>query len=148
MGEEQMFLKLSKEIGECYRLAAEAREKASAHTDPVIRQAYLDMEQRWLTLAHRRAGACRALTDWTPRAGGGCPRSLAHLLSQGDGRAGPAFARGAVCGERNPVILDAGDVLDDACPVSGPGIDAEGAEGEVSSRCAHVRLFYPNPSRP
>jgi len=47
-----MLLKLSKEIGECYRLAAEAREKASAHTDPVIRQAYLDMEQRWLTLAH------------------------------------------------------------------------------------------------
>src|SRR5499433_1347862 len=29
---------LRKEIGEYYRLAAEAREKASAHTDPVIRQ--------------------------------------------------------------------------------------------------------------
>jgi len=51
MGEEQMPLKLSEKIGECYRLAAEARE--SAHADPVIRQAYLDMEQRWLLLAHR-----------------------------------------------------------------------------------------------
>ena len=68
-----------------------------------------------------------------------------RALPQCDGGARPSFARGAVCGERNLVILDAGDVLDDACPVSGPGIDAE---GEASSRCAHVRLFYPNPSRP
>ena len=60
-----MFLKLSKEIGECYRLAAEAREKASAHTDPVIRQAYLDMEQRWLLLAHREH--LTAFTAATPR---------------------------------------------------------------------------------
>jgi hypothetical protein len=48
-----MPLKLSEKIGECYRLAAEAREKSSAHADPVIRQAYLDMEQRLLLLAHR-----------------------------------------------------------------------------------------------
>ena len=38
---------LRKEIGEYYRLAAEARERASAHADPVIRQEFLDMEQRW-----------------------------------------------------------------------------------------------------
>ena len=32
-------------------------------------------------------------------------------------------------GERNPIVLDAGDVLNDAFAVRGPGIDAE---GEVS----------------
>jgi hypothetical protein len=44
---------LRKDIGEYYRLAAEAREKASASADPVIRHEFLDMEQRWLLLAHR-----------------------------------------------------------------------------------------------
>jgi hypothetical protein len=47
----QVLLKLSKEIGECYRLAAEARENASAATDAVIRQDFLEMERR-LLLAH------------------------------------------------------------------------------------------------
>src|SRR5262249_6148316 len=58
--------------------------------------------------------------------------SLDHsrALPQGDGGAGPAFAGGAVGGERNLVILDAGDVLHDAFAVRRPGIDAE---GEVSS---------------
>jgi hypothetical protein len=48
-----MPVKFSKEIGECYRLAAEARENASAAADPVIRQDFLDIERRWLLLAHR-----------------------------------------------------------------------------------------------
>jgi len=59
----------------------------------------------------------------------------ARALPQGDWCVGPAFARGAESGERNLVVLDTGDMLDDAFPVSGPGIDAE---GEVSSECAHV----------
>jgi hypothetical protein len=46
-----MPVKFSKEIGECYRLAAEARENASAAADPVIRQDFLDIERRWLLLA-------------------------------------------------------------------------------------------------
>jgi hypothetical protein len=43
---------LKKGIGESYRLATVAREKASATANPVIRQEFLDMEQRWLLLAH------------------------------------------------------------------------------------------------
>ncbi len=37
-------------------------------------------------------------------------------------------------GERNPIVLDAGDVLNDAFAVRGPGIDAE---GEVSPSRGH-----------
>jgi hypothetical protein len=48
-----MVPKLNKEIGEYYRLAAEAREKASAATDPVTRQRCLDRERRWLLFAYR-----------------------------------------------------------------------------------------------
>jgi len=64
------------------------------------------------------------------------PAVLDHsrALPQCDGSPRPAFAGGAEGGERDLVILDAGDVLDDAFPVSGPGIDAE---GEVGSRCGH-----------
>jgi hypothetical protein len=64
-----MLPKLSKKIGECYRLAAEAREKAAAHADPVIRQDFLDMEQRWLLLAHRYtiSKRLRAFTGAKPR---------------------------------------------------------------------------------
>jgi len=43
-----------------------------------------------------------------------------------------------VGGERNLVILDAGDVLDDAFPVSSPRIDAE---GEMRSRLHRHRSF-------
>ena len=62
---------LRKEIGEYYRLAAEAREKASAHADPVIRQEFLDMEQRCLLLAHRYAISkrLRAYTGAKPPGG-------------------------------------------------------------------------------
>src|SRR5262249_17387273 len=70
------------------------------------------------------------------------PAVLDHscALPQRDGGGGPAFARGAVRCECNLVVLDARDVFDDAFAVRGPGIDAE---GEVSSRCGHVRLFLP-----
>src|SRR5262249_24176989 len=71
------------------------------------------------------------------------PAVLDHsrALAQCDGGAGPAFAGGAVRCECNLVVLDAGDVLDDAFPVSGPGIDTE---GEMRSRCGHLRplLFH------
>ena len=61
-------------------------------------------------------------------------------MPQGDGSAGPAFTRRAEGGERNLIVLDACDVLDNAFAVRRPGIDAE---GEVISRRGHVRLFYP-----
>src|SRR5262245_54793048 len=73
------------------------------------------------------------------------PTVLDHsrALPQRDGGAGPAFAGSAVGGEGNLIVLDACDVLDDAFAVMGPGIDAE---GEVSSRRGHVRLFLPQSS--
>ena|SRR5215471_9001152 len=50
------------------------------------------------------------------------PAVLDHsrALPQGDGSAGPAFARGAVRCERNLIVLDASDVLHNAvaCVVS------------------------------
>ena len=60
------------------------------------------------------------------------PAVLDHsrTLPQGDGCAGPEFAGGAERGEGKLVIFDASNVLDDAFPVSGPRIDAE---GEMSS---------------
>jgi hypothetical protein len=42
------------------------------------------------------------------------------------GHAGPAFTRRAVGGEGSLIVLDAGDVLDNAFAVGCPGIDAEG----------------------
>jgi hypothetical protein len=47
------------------------------------------------------------------------PAVLDHsrTLPQGDGRAGPAFTRRAIGGERNLIVLDAGDVLHDASGV-------------------------------
>ena len=53
---------------------------------------------------------------------------------------GPALDRGSVGCQRDLIVLDASDVLDNAFAVRRPGIDAE---GEVISRRGHVRLFYP-----
>ena len=56
------------------------------------------------------------------------------------GGARPALAGGAVGGECNLIVLDPGDVLDDAFAVRGPSIDAE---GEVSSQSGHLRPPIP-----
>ena len=48
-----------------------------------------------------------------------------RALPQGDGRAGPALAGGAEGGERDLIVLDAGDVLDNALAVGCPRINAE-----------------------
>jgi hypothetical protein len=55
-------------------------------------------------------------------------------LPQGDRNARPTLARGEIGSERNLIVLDAGDVLNDGFAVRSPGINAE---GEVSSRCGH-----------
>src|SRR5262245_11002488 len=64
-------------------------------------------------------------------------------LPQGDRRARPALAGGAISGECNRIVLDAGDVFDDAFAVRCPSIDAE---GEVSSRRGHLRPLLPQSS--
>src|SRR5262245_64438472 len=46
-------------------------------------------------------------------------------LPQCDGCAGPAFAGGAERGDGKFVIFDAGNMLDGALAVGGPGIDAK-----------------------
>jgi hypothetical protein len=46
-----MLQHLSNEIRECYRYAEDCRRLAEAATDPVNKQDYLAMEQRWLGLA-------------------------------------------------------------------------------------------------
>jgi len=69
------------------------------------------------------------------------PAVLNHsrTVPQGDGRAGPALDRSPIGRECDLIILNAGDVLDDAFAVRGPGIDAE---GEVGSR-GHQTSFLP-----
>src|SRR5262249_60347045 len=64
-------------------------------------------------------------------------------LPQGDGRARPALARGKKRGERDLIVLDAGDVFRDAFAVRGPRIDAE---GKVRSQRAHLRPLLPHSS--
>ena len=89
------------------------------------------------------------------------PAVLDHsrTLPQGDGRTGPAFTRRALGCQRDLIVLDASDVLDNAFAVRRPGIDAE---GEVSSKrrghlsCSFAwptisrlrRVISPNPPRP
>jgi len=46
-----MLQRLSEQIQACHESAAEARLKADAAADPVLKIAFLDMEKRWLTLA-------------------------------------------------------------------------------------------------
>src|SRR5262249_62337791 len=73
------------------------------------------------------------------------PAVLDHscALPQGDGSTGLALAGGAEGGERDLIVLNAGDVLDDAFAIRCPGIYAE---GEVSSQRAHLRPLLPHPS--
>ena len=46
-----MLQRLSSEIRECYRHAAEARQKAEATTHLPTKAEYEDVERRWLSLA-------------------------------------------------------------------------------------------------
>jgi hypothetical protein len=58
-------------------------------------------------------------------------------LPQGDGNARPTLARGEIGGERNLIVLDAGDVLNDGFAVRSPGGGSSYPPSEVSSRCGH-----------
>ena len=48
-----MLQKLSEEIAECYAHASECRERAKPILDAATKKDFLEMEQRWLSLAHR-----------------------------------------------------------------------------------------------
>ena len=47
-----MLQKLTEEIAECYAHASHCRERAKAAVDLSIKRDFLDMERRWLALAH------------------------------------------------------------------------------------------------
>ena len=46
-----MLPKLTEDIAECYRRAHESREQADCTPDPSLKQDFLDLERRWLSLA-------------------------------------------------------------------------------------------------
>lgn len=46
-----MLNNLSEQIRDCYAHAEECSRKAAAQTDPLLKQDFLDMEKRWLSLA-------------------------------------------------------------------------------------------------
>ena len=46
-----MFVKLSEQARECRLYADHCAAKAGLQTDPKLRQVYLNMQQRWLSLA-------------------------------------------------------------------------------------------------
>ena len=48
-----MLQKLNEEIAECYEHASECHERAKPTLDPATNKDFLEMEQRWLSLAHR-----------------------------------------------------------------------------------------------
>jgi hypothetical protein len=47
-----MLRKLKNEIAECYQHALECQRRAGESNDPSTKQGFLDMERRWLHLAH------------------------------------------------------------------------------------------------
>ena|SRR5262249_49749970 len=47
-----MLPKLTGEIAECYRHATDARERAKTAPNRASKHDFLDMERRWLSLAH------------------------------------------------------------------------------------------------
>ena len=58
-----MLQKLTEEIAECYAHASECRERAKPTLDPATKKDFLEMEQRWLSLAHRYETAERLAFD-------------------------------------------------------------------------------------
>jgi hypothetical protein len=50
--EAPVFAKPSEQARECLLYADHCAAKAGLQTDPKLRQVYLDMQQRWLSLAH------------------------------------------------------------------------------------------------
>jgi hypothetical protein len=64
LGEAFMLQKLSKDICECYQRAEQCRRAAETAHSPSAQDDFLNMEQRWLSLAHSYEFAER-LSDFT-----------------------------------------------------------------------------------
>jgi hypothetical protein len=59
-----MLNKLSEQTKDCYAHAEACARKAAAQTDPRLRQDFLEMEQRWLSLA-KSYEVSERLTDFS-----------------------------------------------------------------------------------
>ena len=59
---------LSEQVRECLQHAEDCARKAAAQTDPKLKQDFLDMERRWLSLA-RSYGFSERLTAFSGRKG-------------------------------------------------------------------------------
>lgn len=59
-----MLEQFSDQIRMCYERAAEAKERADATNDPMLKAEFLNIERRWLTLA-RSYGFTQSLQDFT-----------------------------------------------------------------------------------
>jgi hypothetical protein len=59
-----MLRNLSEEIRECYRHAEDCARQAAAQTCPNLKQNFLDMERRWMSLA-RSYEFTEQLTDFS-----------------------------------------------------------------------------------
>jgi hypothetical protein len=62
-----MLRNLSEEIRECYRRAEDCARQAAAQTSPNLKQDFLDMERRWMSLA-RSYEFTERLTDFSSEA--------------------------------------------------------------------------------
>src|SRR5215469_17029022 len=129
------------------KVAANPRRGRSAHPHPartgapcrvqrslIVERAVLDtLAYMDLTPVEWGRGALGAIKSRATVAYHAQPPAVldhSRTLPQGDGSPRPAFTRRAEGGERDLIVLDASDMLNDAFAVRGPGIDAE---GEVSS---------------
>jgi hypothetical protein len=63
-----MLNNLSEQIRDCYAHAEECARKAADQTDPQLKQDFLDMERRWLTLA-KSYELSERLEDFSDEAG-------------------------------------------------------------------------------
>jgi CRP/FNR family transcriptional regulator, cyclic AMP receptor protein len=58
-----MLQKVNEQIAECYANASECRERAKPALDAATKKDFLELEQRWLSLAHKYEVAERLATD-------------------------------------------------------------------------------------
>ena len=58
-----MLQKVNEQSAECYATASECRERATSIADATTKKDFLELEQRWLSLAHKYEVAERLASD-------------------------------------------------------------------------------------